>query len=47
MSNKEMSRREFIKFGSSTLAALGIGGLVGGWFDLGDGKVAIAASEGS
>lgn len=46
MSKKEMSRREFIKLGSSTLAALGIGGLVGGWFDLGDGKVAIAASEG-
>ncbi|MBM4764517.1 4Fe-4S dicluster domain-containing protein [Bacillus sp. B15-48] len=46
MSNKEFSRRDFIKYGSSTLAALGIGTLVGGWFDLGDGVVAFAASEG-
>ncbi len=46
MSNKEISRRNFIKMGSSTLAALGVGTLVGGWFDLGDGVIAIAASEG-
>jgi protein NrfC len=46
MSNKELSRRDFLKIGSSSLAALGIGALAGGWIDLGDGVVALAASEG-
>jgi protein NrfC len=46
MSNKELTRRDFIKMGSTTLAALGLGTLAGGWFDLGDGVIAIAASEG-
>lgn len=46
MSKKELSRRDFLRVGSSALAALGIGTLVGGWIDLGDGVVAMAASEG-
>lgn len=45
MSNK-YSRREFIRIGSSSLAALGLGTLIGGWFEVGDGVVAMAASEG-
>lgn len=47
MSKKDISRRDFIKVGSSSVAALGVGTLVGdGWFGLGNGVIAIPASEG-
>lgn len=47
MSNKEISRRDFLKVGSASAACLGLGALLGdGWFGLGNGVVAMAASEG-
>lgn len=42
----KVNRRDFIKIGSSSMAALGIGVMAGGWIDLGEGQYAIAASEG-
>lgn len=47
MSKKDISRRNFLKVGSASVAAFGLGSLVGdGWFGLGNGIVAIPASEG-
>lgn len=47
MSKDKISRRDFLKVGSATAAAFGLGTLVGdGWFGIGNGVVAIPASEG-
>lgn len=46
MSKKEMSRRDFMKVGSGTFIALGVASMIGGWIDLGDGRIAMAASGG-
>lgn len=44
--SKEISRRDFLKVGSYSLASFGLGSLMGGWISLDDGVVAIPASEG-
>lgn len=47
MSKKDISRRDFLKVGSASVAAFGVGSLTGdGWFSLGNGVVALPASEG-
>ena len=46
MNEKKITRRDFIKSGSASLIGLGLGAMFGDWIDLGDGKIAMAASEG-
>lgn len=47
MSKKDISRRDFLKVGSATVAAFSLGSLTGdGWIGLGNGVVALPASEG-
>ncbi len=42
----EITRRNFIRIGSSSLVALGVGTFFGSWFSLGDGVIASPAAGG-